>query len=199
MAPPLTTRRKLLLLAPAGVLAAGLAGAAGWLAFRREDEGPVPIGGPFRLRGPMNREVTDAEFRGRWMLVFFGFIRCPDVCPTALQNVANALDALGPDRRKVAPLFITVDPERDTPEVMQEYVSAFAPDITGLSGSPGQIAAVAKEYRVYYAKHPTGGGEYGMDHSSILYVMDPRGRFAANFTHETGPDAIAAKLRSLMA
>ena len=196
---PLSGRRKLLLLAPAGVLGAGLLGAAAWM-MRGPEQGVIQIGGPFRLQGADGREVTDADFRGRWMLVFFGFIRCPDVCPTALQTVASALDTLNAeDRRKVAVLFITVDPERDTPAVMQEYVGAFGPGITGLSGTPEQIAAVAKAYRVYYAKHPTGGDEYSMDHSSIIYVMDPRGRFAANFTHQTSPDAIAAKLRTLMA
>ncbi len=192
-------RRKLLLLAPAGVLAAGLAGMAGWMALRRED-GPIPIGGPFRLRAADGREVTDADFRGRWMLVYFGYTRCPDACPTALQDMANALDALSADeKRRVSILFITVDPERDTPAVMQDYVTAFNAPITGLSGTPEQIAAVAKEYRVYYAKHPKANGEYDMDHSSIIYVMDPRGRFVANFTHESAPDDIAAKLRTLIA
>ena len=170
------------------------------MALRRGGDRPVPIGGPFRLRTADGREVTDADFRGRWMLVYFGYTHCPDACPTALQDMANALDALGADAKaKVAVLFITVDPERDTPAVMQDYVSAFNAPITGLSGTPEQIAAVAREYRVYYAKHPKAGGEYDMDHSSIIYVMDPRGRFVANFTHESAPDDIAAKLRSLMA
>jgi protein SCO1/2 len=181
----LIERRKLLLLAPAGLLAAALAGAGGWMALHR-DEGPIPIGGPFRLRAGDGREVTEADFRGRWMLVYFGYTRCPDACPTALQDMANAI------------VFITIDPERDTPAVVQDYVSVFNAPITGLSGTPEQIAAVAKAYRVYYAKHPRSGQEYDMDHSSIIYVMDPRGRFVANFTHETAPDAIAAKLRSVM-
>jgi protein SCO1/2 len=194
----LIERRKLLLLAPAGLLAAALAGAGGWMALHR-DEGPIPIGGPFRLRAGDGREVTEADFRGRWMLVYFGYTRCPDACPTALQDMANALDAMGPDaKQKVAIVFITIDPERDTPAVVQDYVSVFNAPITGLSGTPEQIAAVAKAYRVYYAKHPRSGQEYDMDHSSIIYVMDPRGRFVANFTHETAPDAIAAKLRSVM-
>jgi len=195
----LIDRRKLLLLAPAGLLAAGLAGTAGWMALHR-DEGPIPIGGPFRLRTADGREVSDTDFRGRWMLVYFGYTRCPDACPTALQDMANALDTLSAEeKRKVALLFITIDPERDTPAVMQDYVTAFNAPITGLSGTPEQIAAVAKEYRVYYAKHPKDGGDYDMDHSSVIYVMDPRGRFVANFTHETAPDDIAAKLRTLMA
>lgn len=194
----MTNRRRLLLLAPAGVLGAGLLGTAGWMALHR-DEPAVPIGGPFRLQAAGGRNVTDADFRGKWMLVYFGYTRCPDACPTALQDIANALDTLGPDaKRKVAVLFITVDPERDTPAAMADYVSAFDAPITGLSGTPAEIAAAAKEYRVYYAKHPKTGGEYDMDHSSIIYVMDPRGRFVGNFTHETAPDAIAAKLRPLI-
>ncbi len=191
-------RRRLLLLTPAALLGAGLLGAAGWTALHRE-EGGVPIGGPFRLSAADGREVTDADFRGRWMLVYFGYTNCPDACPTALQDIANALDSLGPEaERKVAVLFITVDPERDTPAVMHDYVTAFAAPITGLSGTPEQVATAAKAYRVYYAKHPKADGGYDMDHSSVIYVMDPRGRFAANFTHETAPDAMAAKLRTLM-
>jgi len=191
-------RRKLLMLAPAGVLGVGLLGAGSWLALHREEAG-VPIGGPFRLQAADGREVTDADFRGRWMLVYFGYTHCPDACPTALQDMANALDTLGPEaKKKVAVLFITVDPERDTPAVMRDYVTAFDAPITGLSGTSEETAAVAKAYKVYYAKHPKAGGDYDMDHSSVIYVMDPRGRFVANFTHETAPDAIAAKLRTLM-
>ncbi len=191
-------RRKLLLLAPAAVLGTGLAGAAAWLSLR-PDEGIIPIGGPFRLRAADGREVTDADFRGRLMLVFFGYTNCPDACPTALQDIANALDLLGAEAtRKVAVLFITVDPERDTPAVVQDYVSAFNAPITGLSGTLDQVAGAAKAYRVFYAKHPKAGGEYDMDHSTIIYVMDARGRFVANFTHETAPDVIAAKLRTLL-
>ena len=193
----MTARRRLLLLAPAGVLGAGLAGMAAWLGLRG-DKTAAGIGGPFRLRGADGREVTNADFRGRWMLVYFGYTRCPDACPTALQDMANAVDSLDAGTRtKVAMLFITVDPERDTPAVVQDYVGAFNAPIVGLSGTPDQVAAAAKAYRVYYAKHPRAGEEYDMDHSSIIYVMDPRGRFVANFTHETAPDVIAAKLRTL--
>ncbi len=192
-------RRRLLMLAPAGVLAAGLAGAAAWMGTRPAGGGGVAIGGPFRLQDGDGKVVTDADFRGRWMLVYFGYTRCPDACPTALQDMANALDGLTPaERAKVAALFITVDPERDTPAVVQDYVRAFNAPITGLSGTPEQVAAAAKAYRVYYAKHPRTDGDYEMDHSSIIYVMDPRGEFVANFTQESAPDAIAAKLRTLI-
>ena len=164
------------------------------------DEGPIPIGGPFRLRAGDGREVTDADFRGRWMLVYFGYTHCPDACPTALQDMANAADMLDPaQRKKVALVFITIDPERDTPATMKEYVSNFAAPITALSGSAEQIAKAAKEYRVYYAKHETdSSGGYEMDHSSVIYVMNPDGDFVANFTHETAPAQIAAKLKTLV-
>lgn len=191
-------RRMLLRLAPAGLLGAGLAGAAAWMAIQG-NPAPTEIGGPFRLTAGDGRTVTDADFRGRWMLVYFGYTHCPDACPTALADMANAVDALGADAaRKVALLFITVDPERDTPAVMQDYVRAFDAPITALSGTAEQIAAAARAYRVYYQKHPRDDGGYDMDHSSIIYLMDPRGVFTANFTHETPPEAITAKLRSVL-
>lgn len=192
-------RRMLLGLVPAGVLGVGLAGTAGWMATHG-DPASTGIGGPFRLTAGDGRTVTDADFRGRWMLVYFGYTRCPDACPTALQDMANAVDALGPDAaRRVALLFITIDPERDTPALVQDYVSAFNAPITALSGTPEQIAAAARAYRVYYAKHPRDDGGYDMDHSSIIYLMDPRGVLVGNFTHETPPDAITTKLRAVLA
>jgi protein SCO1/2 len=188
------TGRRLLLLAPAGVLAAGLGGAALLLG---RPEATIPIGGPFELVDGNGRTVTDRDFRGKWMLVYFGYTHCPDACPTALQDMANAVDQLGDRKRDVAILFITVDPERDTPAVMRDYVSAFEAPITALSGSKEQVAQAAKEYRVYYAKHTRESG-YDMDHTSIIYVIDPKGRFVANFTHESSPEQIAAKLRTLV-
>lgn len=190
------TRRHALWAAPLAVVAAGL-GASGWMLLRRPDHA-FGIGGPFNLVDGAGKTVTDQTFRGKWMLVYFGYTHCPDACPTALQDMANALDMLDPAQRKsVAIVFITVDPERDTPTVMQEYVSSFGAPIMALSGSAEQIAAAAKEYRVYYAKHPTADG-YEMDHSSVIYVMNPDGDFVTNFTHETPPARIADKLRSLV-
>ena len=194
---PVLTRRHALLLAPAGVLAAGLVGAAAYLGTRGEPEA-VAIGGPFRLVDGDGRAVTDAQFRGRWMMVYFGYTHCPDACPTALQDMANALDALGAKKKDVAAVFITIDPERDTPAVMKDYVAAFDSGIVPLTGTPEAVAQAAREYRVYYGKHPTADGGYDMDHSSIIYVMDPRGRFVTNFTHETPPEQMAAKLRTLV-
>lgn len=194
---PILTRRRALLLAPAGVLAVGLAGAGAYLSIRPEEAAPA-IGGPFALLDGDGRAVTEAQFRGRWMMVYFGYTHCPDACPTALQDMANALDALGAKKKEVAAVFITIDPERDTPAVMKDYVAAFDSTIVPLSGSVEAVARVAREYRVYFAKHPTSDGGYDMDHSSIIYVMDRAGRFVTNFTHETPPEQMAAKLRTLV-
>ena len=143
------------------------------------------------------KTVTDQDYKGKWQLIYFGYTHCPDACPTALNDLSLALDKLGDKRKDMAPLFITIDPDRDTADVMKDYAASFAPDIVGLTGSTEQITKAEKEFRVYAAKHPTKDGGYDMDHSSIIYVMDPSGRFVTNFTHETDPDQMAAKLMSL--
>ncbi len=188
------TRRHAVWLAPAAVLLAG-AGAAAWVGMGSPARSA--IGGPFALVDGNGRVVTDRDFRGKWMLIYFGYTHCPDACPTALQDMANAVDLLGAKKKDVALVFITIDPARDTPAVMKDYVSNFNAPITGLSGTDSQVASAAKEYRVYYAKHPTADG-YDMDHSSIIYVMDPRGNFITNFTHQNSPEQIAAKLGPLL-
>jgi protein SCO1/2 len=157
------------------------------------------IGGPFRLVDQNGKAVTDADLKGKWSLVYFGYTHCPDACPTALNDIAIALDQLGPKREAVRSVFITVDPERDTPEVLKDYVTSFDAQILALSGSPEEIARAAKAYRVYYAKHPEPGGDYSMDHSSVIYVMDPEGRFTASFTHQSTPEEIAERLKKLLA
>jgi protein SCO1/2 len=161
-------------------------------------DAPVAIGGPFTLEDGTGAAVSDTAFRGRWMLVYFGYTHCPDACPTALNDMANALDLLGPQRRRVAPLFITVDPERDTPAVMRDYVQAFGAQIMGLTGTTAQVEAAEKQYRVYAAKHPTKDGGYDMDHSSIIYLMDPAGKFVAIFNNGTNPQEMAERMRTLI-
>ena len=156
------------------------------------------IGGPFRLVDQNGKAVTDADLKGKWSLVYFGYTHCPDACPTALNDISIALDELGPQRNAVRPVFVTVDPERDTPEVLKSYVTAFDAPILALSGTPEEIAQAAKGYRVYYAKHPEAGGDYSMDHSSVIYVMDPQGRFTASFTQENSPEEIAERLKKLL-
>jgi protein SCO1 len=157
------------------------------------------IGGPFRLVDQNGKTVTDADLKGKWSLIYFGYTHCPDACPTALNDIAIALDDLGPRRDAVRPVFITVDPERDTPEVLKSYVTSFDAPILALTGTPEAVAQAAKDYRVYYAKHPEPGGDYSMDHSSVIYVMDPEGRFTATFTPESSPEDIAARLKKLLA
>jgi len=157
------------------------------------------IGGPFRLVDQNGKTVTDADLKGKWSLVYFGYTHCPDACPTALNDIALALDELGPKRDAVRPVFITVDPERDTPEVLKAYVAAFDAPILALTGPIEQVAEAAKGYRVYYAKHAEAGGDYSMDHSSVIYVMDPDGRFTASFTHQSTPEEIAERLKKLLA
>ena len=157
------------------------------------------IGGPFRLVDQNGKTVTDGDLKGKWSLVYFGYTHCPDACPTALNDISIALDGLGPKRDAVRPVFITVDPERDTAEVLKAYVTSFDAPIMALTGTPEEIAQAAKEYRVYYAKHPEAGGDYSMDHSSVIYVMDPEGRFTASFTHEDTPEDIAERLKKLLA
>lgn len=155
----------------------------------------VAIGGPFHLTDHTGRAVTEASFRGRLMLIFFGFTHCPDICPTELQVIAEVLDRLGPQADRLVPLFITVDPDRDTPEALARYVELFDPRIVGLTGTAEQIAAVARAFRVYYAKvHPPDATTYTMDHSAFLYLMDAEGRLVALFRPGTGAAEIAAAI-----
>jgi cytochrome oxidase Cu insertion factor (SCO1/SenC/PrrC family) len=190
-----------------------LAWGAFWLAGGRETlsrateaasgmqlPGGISLGGPFTLVDTQNREVTEASFRGRWMLVYFGYTYCPDVCPTELQTVVTALDKLGSDGRTIAPIFITVDPERDTPAALADYVKLFDDRLIGLTGSSLQIAAAAKAYRVYYAKStPKDAATYLMDHSSFVYLMGPDGKFRALFRQGMSPQELADGIRARMA
>jgi protein SCO1/2 len=153
------------------------------------------IGGPFKLTDQNGRTVTDQDFKGRPFLVFFGFTHCPDICPTTLFEVSEILRVLGSDADRTRALFITVDPERDTPAVMKDYLSSFDPHLSGLTGDPAGIAAVAKAYRVYYKKVPLDQGGYTMDHTAIVYLMDKEGRFVAPFSLKRTIEAAAADLR----
>jgi protein SCO1/2 len=153
------------------------------------------IGGPFSLTDQNGRAVTDQDLKGQPFLVFFGFTHCPDVCPTTLFEVSEILRALGPDADRVRALFITVDPERDTPDVMRDYLSSFDSHLSGLTGDAAAIAAVAKAYRVYFKKMPLEQGGYTMDHTAIVYLMDKDGRFVLPFNLKRPTAAAAADLR----
>ncbi len=161
----------------------------------------VTIGGPFTLSAPDGKTVTDQTFRGKWLLVYFGYTFCPSSCPTTLLEIATALEALGADAAKVQPLFITIDPQRDTPDVMRQYTQSFDPRIIGLIGTPQQLAAVAHEYGAYYVRHNTGPGaeDYVMDHSTYLYLMDPGGKYVRAFDSTASAEGIADALRKVLA
>lgn len=182
------------------LLALMLIGAGGYVWLSGGAPAGATVGGPFALQNGDGKPVTDKDFRGKYMLVYFGFTFCPDVCPTTLNSVSDALDKIGPKADKVRPLFISVDPKRDTPAVVKQFAAAFGPRITGLTGTAAQIAAVAKAYRMYYAEHRTGPGpdEYTMDHSSILYLMGPDGRFVAPIRADLPPADMAASLARLV-
>ena len=193
-----------LLLAVAVVLAVFVASRMGeWTnpfgAPYRSANGPVPIGGPFTLTGPDGKSVASASFRGKWMLIYFGYTHCPDACPTALNDIGVALDMMKQARATVAPLFITVDPERDTPPVIAAYTHQFSPQIIGLTGPAGAIEQAEREYKVYAARHPIEGGGYAMDHSNIIYVMDPDGKFAGIIDGSANPEDIAAQVEKFEA
>jgi len=156
------------------------------------------IGGQFQLIDQNGKPFSDANLKGKWHLIFFGYTHCPDACPTALNEMSLALDRLGIKRDEVGVVFITVDPERDTPDVLKSYVQSFDAPIVALTGSPEAVAQAAKAYRVFYAKHPRADGDYDMDHSAVIYVMNPEGRFTATFTPDSSADAIVQRLQKLI-
>ena len=159
---------------------------------------PAKIGGPFRLVDQNGKHVTDQDLKGKPFLVFFGFTHCPDVCPTTLFDVSEVMRSLGPDADRTAALFITVDPERDTATALKDYLGSFDPHVRGLTGDADALAAVAKEYRVYYKKVPLDGGDYTMDHTAIVYLMDKDGRFVSPFSLKRKPEVAAAELRKYL-
>ena len=150
------------------------------------------FGGPFRLTDQNGRIVTDADFHGKWMLLYFGYTHCPDACPTALNSIAEALDRLGPKRGKIQPVFVSLDPQRDTPSVLKDYTRAFQAGILGLTGTPDQVDKVAREYRIAYEKRPTeGGSDYSIDHTAVIFLVDPQGAPVTFFSQEIPSERIA--------
>jgi protein SCO1/2 len=196
---PKTPRAPWLGLAAVALVLAGLALGLGPLPGGKPGPGAssAGVGGPFRLETGGGRIVTDADVRGAPYLVFFGYTHCPDVCPTTLFQISEVLRALGPEA-KIKALFITVDPERDTPELMQQYAESFDPRILGLSGDRAAIDQVIRNFRVYARKAPSAHGEYTMDHSAVIYLMDRDGQFVRAFNLERAPEQAAAELRPLL-
>jgi protein SCO1/2 len=195
------TRRAAVLLA---ALAAVVVGTLAWLWLGREGPGvaagPVPIGGAFSLVDQDGRRVTEQDFRGKWMLVYFGYTWCPDACPLGLTTIAEALDLTPPGvAAQVTPVLVTVDPERDTPAVLKGYVAAFHPRLVGLTGTPEEVAAALRAWRVYARKaQARADGSYLVDHSTFTYLMAPEGAYAAHFTHDITPEELARRLVGLV-
>jgi protein SCO1/2 len=163
--------------------------------FGSAGTGSSAIGGPFKLIDQNGNSITDADIKGRPFLVFFGYTHCPDVCPTTLFDVSEVLRALGKDADRTGALFVTVDPERDTQAVMKDYLSSFDPHLRGATGDRASIDAVEKAYRVYAKKVPGDNGEYSMDHTALVYLMDKQGRFVAPFNLKRRPEEAAADLK----
>ncbi|HEY0281697.1 MAG TPA: SCO family protein, partial [Rhizomicrobium sp.] len=180
----------------AAAVAAGLLWHAGdSFSGANRSAGEASVGGPFTLTD-QNGEMRRAEdFRGRFMLVYFGYSYCPDVCPTTLAVMADALDRLGSKAERIVPIFITVDPGRDSPRVLKSYLKAFGPRFVGLTGEAKAVAAAARAYRVYYKERPLQGGGYAMDHSGHIYLMGADGKFIAHYDETLGPDGLAAALK----
>lgn len=162
--------------------------------------GKALVGGPFTLTDQSGKRVTEKDFQGKYMLVFFGFTHCPDICPSGLQVMSAALDKLGDKAKDVVPIFISLDPERDTPQKLAEYLKSFGDRFVGLTGSPEETAATAKAYRVFYQKVPDDkvAGEYTIDHAAIIYLMGKNGEFITHVPHTTSVDQVVSALAKFL-
>jgi cytochrome oxidase Cu insertion factor (SCO1/SenC/PrrC family) len=198
-------RSRAFAVAVAAVLAFVVVGGATWFALapatRSMAGGEALVGGPFTLTDQRGAEVTEQDFAGRHMLIYFGYTYCPDFCPMSLANMTQALDLLPPEQAgQVVPIFITVDPERDTVEQLAEYAPLFHPRLVALTGSPEATKAAAKAYRVYFAKAGDQASDaYLMDHSTFIYLMGPEGKYVRHFAHNAAPEEIAAAIEAAIA
>ncbi|HEY6920786.1 MAG TPA: SCO family protein [Methyloceanibacter sp.] len=198
-------RGRLLVVILAGFLIGALGGASALILTgdaqnpKVETTGMALIGGPFTLVDQNGKTVTDRDFRGKYMLIFFGFTHCPDICPAELQVMSAALDALGPKADDVVPIFVTLDPGRDTPEAVGAYVKNFGKTFVGLTGSPTAIANAANAYRVAYQKFEykdkEGNYGYSIDHSALIYLMGKDGKYLAHFTYGTPATKMTETMR----
>jgi protein SCO1/2 len=162
---------------------------------------PTTVGGPFTLTASDGSLVTEQSYRGKWLLVFFGYTFCPNTCPTTLIEIAHTLEELGPAASSLQAVFVSVDPQRDTPDVVGAFTRSFDPRIAGLTGTPAQVADIAQAYGAYYAPHRTGPGadDYVVDHGTYIYLMDPQGAFVRAFDADTPGDRMAEILRKFVA
>src|SRR5882757_9966483 len=189
-----TTRPLVIFAAFAGSLVVGLVIMLWALGGLRSVTAPAAIGGPFQLTNQAGQVVTDTSLKGKPTLIFFGFTHCPDVCPTSLFDIPEVLKAMGKDADRVNAYFVSVDPERDTATAMKDYLSSFDPHLKGLTGDPEAVTKVLSAYRVYAKKVPLKDGDYTMDHTALIYLMDRDGRFVAPFNLNRKPDEAAADL-----
>lgn len=190
-----TARPLVVIGAFAGSLVVGLVLMLWVMGGLRHATAPAAIGGPFQLTDQTGQTVTEQSMQGRPTLVFFGFTHCPDVCPTTLFEMSEVLKAMGKDGDRVNAYYISVDPERDTQAAMKEYLSSFDPRLRGLTGSSEAIAKVLSEYRVYAKKVPLKDGDYTMDHTALIYLMDRDGKFVAPFNINRKPEDAATDLK----
>jgi protein SCO1/2 len=190
-----TTRPLVVIGAFAGSLVVGLVLMLWVMGGLRHVTAPAAIGGPFQLTDQAGQTVTEKSMQGRPSLIFFGFTHCPDVCPTTLFEISEVLRAMGQDADRVNAYYISVDPERDTQAAMKEYLSSFDPRLKGLTGDPEQLSKVMSEYRVYAKKVPLKDGDYTMDHTALVYLMDRDGKFVSPFNVNRKPEDAASDLK----
>jgi protein SCO1 len=190
-----TTRPVVVAATFAGSLAIGLMVVMWLVGGFRGVAAPAAIGGPFQLTDQVGQAVTETALVGRPTLIFFGFTHCPDVCPTELFEVSEILRAMGKDADRVNAYFVSVDPERDTAPIMKDYLSSFDPHLKGLTGDPQAVAKIISDYRVYAKKVPLKDGDYTMDHTALIYLMDRDGKFVAPFNLKQKPEEAAADLK----
>jgi protein SCO1 len=189
------SRPLIIVAAFAASLAIGLALTLWLLGGPRVVTAASAIGGPFQLVDQSGQTVSDKNLQGKPTIIFFGFTHCPDVCPTALFEMSEILRVMGADAKRLNAFFVSVDPERDTPELMKSYLSSFDPNLKGLTGNPEAVAQIVSAYRVYAKKVPLKDGDYTMDHTALIYLMDRDGRFVAPFNIKRRPEEAAADLK----
>jgi protein SCO1/2 len=190
-----TTRPLIVVAAFASSLVVGLVVVLWMLGGLRGVTAPAAIGGPFQLTDQAGQSITEKNLQGKPTLIFFGFTHCPDVCPTSLFEISEVLRAMGGDADRVNAWFISVDPERDTSTAMKDYLSSFDPHLKGLTGDPDAVAKVISGFRVYAKKVPLKDGDYTMDHTALIYLMDRDGKFVAPFNLKRAPEEAAKDLR----
>ena len=188
----------LTLLITIGALMGGLALYMRYIAQGRGTPGVIYLTQPFSMLNQDGQTVTEQTFLGKPSLFFFGYTHCPDICPTTLGKITAWLHDMGPDAQNLNVVFVTVDPARDTPEAMKNYLSAFSPQITGLIGNPKPLRQLAKEYMVYYAKVPEKNGDYSMNHSAMIIMVGPHGAFKGAISQSDSDEAAMSKIRALL-